>query len=91
MSENDKFVFESLQDTAAIGNTLKSLIEGIENGRISLATNGDEIVLHPSGLIKVTVKARKKPQSSKLSIKLAWKDETTDEATSQTGMIIDAG
>lgn len=91
MPDNDKFVFESLQDTTAIGNTLRSLIEGIESGRISLATNGDEIVLHPCGLIKVTVKARKKPQSSKLSIKLAWKDETLDEGTLENGMTIDAG
>jgi len=91
MTESDKFVFESLQDPAAIGGYLRSLIEGIESGRISLATNGDEIVLNPCGLIKVTVKARRKPQSSKLTLKLAWKDEMTEEDMLQNGMTIDAG
>lgn len=91
MSDNDKFVFESLQDPAAISGYLQSLIEGIDGGRINLATNGDEITLHPSGLIKITVKAQKKPQSSKLTLKLSWKDEADDDSMLQCDMTIDAG
>ncbi len=76
----DKFEFESLQDSTMICNYLRSIIEGLESGKIRLATEGDEIVLNPEGLIKVVVKARKKPLSSKMTIKLSWKDEKSQES-----------
>lgn len=87
MSQNDKFFFESLQDPDSIKSYLASLIEGIEKGRIVLATNGDELTLDTPDLLKFTLKAKRKSETSKLSIKLSWKDEKpvqvqTDETMS---------
>ena len=70
----EKFVFDSLQDSETIGKFLASLTDGFDKGSITLATNGDEIVLSPQGLLNFTVKAKKKGDVNKLSIKIAWKD-----------------
>ena len=70
----DKFIFDSLQDSETIKEFLQALTEGFEKGSINLSTNGDEIHLSPKGLLNFTVKARKKGTDNKLSIKVSWKD-----------------
>ena len=73
MSE-DKFVFDSLQDSDTIKDFLSSLTDGFDKKSITLSTNGDEIELTPNGLLSFMVKAKKKGSSNRLSIKIAWKD-----------------
>lgn len=87
MSE-EKFFFESIQDPDAVKDYLQSLIEGIDSGRVVLATNGDELTLFPTDLMKFTLKAKRKADTSKLSIKLAWKDEKRAEIRSDESMAI---
>ncbi|GFM37844.1 amphi-Trp domain-containing protein [Desulfovibrio psychrotolerans] len=70
----EKFVFESMQDAQSIKVFLESLMQGFENEKVVLASNGDRIELTPSGLLDFSVKARRKGDSSKLSIKIEWKD-----------------
>lgn len=77
MSE-EKFVFDSLQDSETIKDFLGSLTDGFEKGCITLSTNGDEIELNPQGLLNFMVKAKKKGSTNKLSIKVAWKDSRKD-------------
>ena len=76
---DDKFVFDSLQDTETIREYLDSLVQGFESGRILLTTDTKELELNPSGLLSFTVKARKKGVQNKLSIKVTWKEETATE------------
>jgi amphi-Trp domain-containing protein len=71
---DEKFVFDSLQDSETIKSFLTSLTEGFEKGTITLSTNGDAIELKPDGLLNFVVKARKKGSENKLSIKVEWKD-----------------
>lgn len=70
----EKFVFDSLQDCGTIKDFLASLTDGFDKGSITLATNGDAIELTPKGLLGFTVKAKKKGNGNKLSIKVEWKD-----------------
>lgn len=70
----EKFVFDSLQDSETIRDFLSSLTDGFEKGSIVLSTNGDEIVLAPAGMLNFMVKAKKKGNENKLSIKISWKD-----------------
>lgn len=70
----EKFVFESMQDAQSIKVFLESLVQGFETERIILASNGERIELVPAGLLEFSVKARRKGDSSKLSIKVEWKD-----------------
>ena len=70
-----KFFFESFQDSETIKSYLESLIRGIAQKKIVLSTDGEDITLHPNGLLKLTVKAKKKSNKNRLSIKMAWTDE----------------
>ena len=75
MVDDDRFEYESLQDSESIQHFLKSLVEGFENGRIALATEDREIHLYPEALLKFKVKAKKKPgDSSQLQIKISWRE-----------------
>lgn len=74
MPEN-KFDFESLQDCESIKGYLEALVKGIENKRIIFSTEQKEIVLNPNGLMKLTIKAKKKEAKNRISIKLAWTEE----------------
>ena len=70
----EKFVFDSLQDSETIRDFLMSLTDGFDKGIITLSTNGDAIELSPQGLLNFMVKAKKKGNENKLSIKVSWKD-----------------
>lgn len=88
MPQEEKFFFESIQDPASIKDYLRSLIDGMESGRIVLATNGDELMLTPPDLLKFTLKAKRKAETSKLVLKLAWKDEKKTEIRAEDSMAI---
>lgn len=72
---DEKFVFDSLQDCETIKDFLSSLTDGFDKGVITLSTNGDTVELQPQGLLNFVVKAKKKGNASKLSVKIAWKDD----------------
>ena len=84
----EKFTFESLQDTETIRDFLAALIEGFEKGRIVLESDDDEIVLTPKGLLSFTVKARKKEDRYKLSVKVSWKESFEDQARETKSLTI---
>ena len=75
----EKFVFDSLQDSDSIKEFLGALTEGFAKERIVLSTNGDDIVLNPSGLLEFSVKAKKKRDLSRISIKIGWKEGQAGE------------
>lgn len=79
MSIEQKFVFDSLQDSESIRQFLTALVEGFDAGKINLSTNGDEIELHPKGLLNFSVKAKRKSGANKIAIKIAWKDSGQGE------------
>jgi amphi-Trp domain-containing protein len=70
----EKFVFDSLQDSETIREFIETLREGFEKGRIALSSGSEEILLTPKGLLNFSVKAKKKHGESKINIKIAWKD-----------------
>lgn len=75
MAHNEKFNYESIQDSDTIRDYIQSIITGIENGKIVLSQNGDEVVLNPGNLLKFEIKAKKKGDTNKLSIKISWREE----------------
>ncbi|MCJ2164401.1 MULTISPECIES: amphi-Trp domain-containing protein [unclassified Pseudodesulfovibrio] len=85
---DDKFIFDSLQDSDTIKAFLQALTEGFDKGSITLDTNGDEIHLSPKGLLSFTVKARKKGNENKLSIKIAWKENASALSSQSTALTV---
>ncbi|MDD3312133.1 amphi-Trp domain-containing protein [Pseudodesulfovibrio sp.] len=83
-----RFVFDSLQDSETIKDFLASLTEGFDKGTITLSTNGEVIELNPGGLLNFTVKAKKKGGSNKISIKVEWKDSQKDKKLSESPLVV---
>jgi amphi-Trp domain-containing protein len=76
MSSDESFNYESIQDVETIRDFIQSLLQGFESGKISLSSNGDRIDLHPSDMLKFSVKAKKKSSTGKISIKVSWKEKS---------------
>lgn len=69
-----EFRHESLQDRESIVRYLNALSQGIASGQLTLGTREENLVLHPSGLLKLSVKARGKDERTKLVFKISWKE-----------------
>lgn len=79
---DDKRSFEhkSLQDAESVVRYLSEIGEGIAGGRLALANGDGEVILEPTGLIKLNIKGSRKKEKGKLTIKLSWKaEEAADE------------
>lgn len=85
---NQKFNYESLQDSETIKSHLVSLIESIEKGTIILKSNGDEISMPIDDLMKFSVRAKKKDGLNKLSIKISWVESKGNKLDSSKPMSI---
>ena len=79
MSENKDFFHESVQDALSIKDFLQALEEAMEQKRIVLSANGQEVVLPPASLLQLSIKARKRGASNKLHIKIVWEDKDDDQ------------
>ncbi|MFO7875511.1 MAG: amphi-Trp domain-containing protein [Desulfovermiculus sp.] len=88
MAANNDFFHESVQDTASIKDFLQSLQEALEQKRIILSADGQEMILTPSSLLQLSVKARKKGASNKLQIKIVWEDTVNSDSGYQSGLSI---
>jgi len=73
MAAEEKFEFESIQDTETIKEYLQSLIDGLDRGKILLSSDGNELELNPGALLKFEVKAKKKGDTTKLALKISWR------------------
>lgn len=73
MTKEGRFTHESLQDAETIATYLQSLIRGFEKGRIALKSHEGELTLHPRDMINFDVRAKKKNDKSKLTLRISWK------------------
>ncbi len=79
MSDTERFEHESIETHKSISEYLTALQEGFENGRIQLTTEKKEISLLPNDLLQLSIKARKKGDKSKLTIKVSWRESDEKE------------
>lgn len=68
----DEFQHESLQDSKSIGEYLKAIVHGLETGHLELSDDNGQLVLHPSGLLGLELRAKRKGNRAKLVIELTW-------------------
>lgn len=74
MTDYGSFEYESYQDLDTIQKFLESLHQGFDKERIVLTSGDDTIELQPKNLLKFSVRAKKKEDKTKLSIKVSWKE-----------------
>ncbi|MBN2705053.1 MAG: amphi-Trp domain-containing protein [Deltaproteobacteria bacterium] len=75
-----KISYETRGEPATIIAYIKSLVEGLEKGRVILAAAEEEILLYPSEEIDFKVKARVHKGEGRIVFKLSWNQ---DEAKSK--------
>jgi len=72
----DEFKHESLQDPKSVGEYLRAIILGLEAGRVDLSDDNGQVVLHPTGLLGLELRAKRRGNHSKLQLKLSWTEDT---------------
>lgn len=78
MSNEKKFIFDSLQDAESVGIFLEAITDGMRNGRILLSSANEQIEMQPRGLLTFSLRAKRKGSSNKISFKVEWKDRQED-------------
>jgi amphi-Trp domain-containing protein len=73
MGDDQKFVFESMQDAESIRAYLEAVMEGLSKGRLTVAVGEQQFTLQPAELLTFTVKARKRGGSGRLSLAISWR------------------
>lgn len=73
MAEEKDFSHESVQDRDSIVKYLAALAEGIQQGKLLLASNGERLSLETANLVKLDVQARQKRDRGQLVLKMSWK------------------
>mgnify|MGYP006300297809 FL=1 len=71
---SEEFIHESLQDPGSIVQYFEAIAQGFSSGRLLFCSNKDELVLKPRGMLDFSIKARRKSDTVKLSIKVAWSE-----------------
>lgn len=87
---DDEFKFESLQDRESIAKYLEALKDGILKGKIILGNAEKTISLEPKGLLNLEVKAKRRNDKVKLTIRCNWKDDLEMTDSDNMGLIIES-
>ena len=80
MVNYDSFEYASYQDLDTIQKFLESLNQGFAKERIVLNSGDDTIALEPKNRLKLSMRAQKKGDKTKLSIRISWKEGTIKAA-----------
>ena len=77
MPDNKQFFHESLQDASTIKDFLQALQKGLEQERIVLSADGQEMTLTPHSFLHFSIKATQKGVNNTLHLKIMWEDKDT--------------
>ncbi len=72
--KDSDFRHESLQDRISIEQYLEALNRGFSSGQLKFTNEDGEIELNPRGLVNFEVRASKKQDRARLTLKFSWKD-----------------
>ena len=76
MKNDDKdFNHESLQDRDTIVQLLSSLQEGLKKGTLRFSDEDNEIVLKPSGLLNLAIKASSSAELNVIDLRISWQKD----------------
>ncbi len=75
MADEEKFFYEALHDCQTIKEFIHTLQEGLDKGVINLSTDKESLTIYPPKIVKLSIKARKKANNTKLDLKLTWEDK----------------
>lgn len=74
----DSFRHQTAVDPAGLARYLTALTEGVESGSLPLADGELDFVLHPRGLIDLSLKICRKNGRTRLALELGWAEEENE-------------
>ncbi len=84
----EEFKHESLQDRDSIVQYFNALSEGFSKGRLAFANKEKQIIFEPKGLLRLDVKARRKNEKIKFSLKVSWKEKENEKEDDLGSLVI---
>lgn len=90
MTRQEEFEYESLQDVESIVEHLDAVIGGFRRGQLLLAANGKGVELHPAGLLRLVVEAKRGKHRSRLAIRMSWREHRGETEHSSEPLRINA-
>ena len=80
MKNDDKdFNHESLQDRDTIVQLLSSLQRGLRKGTVRFSDEDNEIVLKPSGLLSLAIKASSSAELNVIDLRISWQKDRSSK------------
>ncbi len=70
------FRHESLQDRKSIRDLLKSVINGIDKGKITFSDEDGEIVMTPKDLLHLKLTATQDENRRRINIRISWQQDS---------------
>jgi amphi-Trp domain-containing protein len=86
-----EFDHESIQDTGSIVKYLEALAEGFRSGTLQFSAGKKAIRLRPSGLLELSLKAKRKSGQARLQLEVAWKEPKKKPQEDQPPLKIQTG
>ncbi|RLJ17367.1 amphi-Trp domain-containing protein [bacterium endosymbiont of Escarpia laminata] len=78
-TDGKSFRHESLQDTKAIRDLLKSISQGLKEGHLSFSDADGEIVMEPEGLLQFKLTATKRQGRHRINMRISWQVDEPSE------------
>ena len=69
------FRHDSLQDSKTIRGILKSVTQGLAEGRLTFSDEDDEMVMEPEGLLNLKLTATQEEGRNRINIRISWQVE----------------
>lgn len=80
---------ESYQDNESIKRYLHQIIDGLEEGKISISSGEESITLEPHGLMEFVFNSSQSKNKQQLSLKICWTPKGLSPITEYDELIIE--
>lgn len=79
---------ESYQDNETIKRYLQQIIDGLDQGKITLSSGEDSILLEPHGLMEFVFNASQSKSKQQLNLKFSWTPQNIPPISEYEELII---
>ncbi len=73
--DKKNFQHESIQNSKDVEKILKSVADGLGNGKLKFSDEDDEILFQPDGLMQLKITAVQDGNQQRFNIKVSWQRE----------------
>lgn len=75
MKQSNRFRHESLQDRKSVKKLLKAVLNGVENGEITLEDDKGSMTMSLSEMLQLRLTASRDSGENRVTLRMTWQDE----------------